>query len=127
MRSTIFRRGQIWMADLGSPVGNELGFEYTVVIVSNTELINARTCHLICVPGTSTRFENTITKKVFILHLEVTGSSQNGLSRPTYFMSEQVRTLSCIRFRRMMGDLEKYLLYELEERLCLAMDLLSAV
>ncbi len=125
MNSSIFRRGQIWMVDFGTPVGSELGFEHPAVIVSNSALINTWSACLICVPGTSTRYENPRTKMLISAHLEVNQSDRNGLSHSTYFMSEKVHTLSFLRFRRLMGNLEIHYFKELEERLCLAMDLLA--
>ena len=115
------------MAELGDPVGTELGYEHPVVIVSRPELIVSNSTRVICVPGTSKRYINRRTGKPLKLHLEVAQNLKNGLSRPTYFMSEQVRVLSRMRFKRRMGIIDQSLLALLEEHLRFAMDLFEPV
>jgi mRNA-degrading endonuclease toxin of MazEF toxin-antitoxin module len=112
------------MVDFGQPVGTELGMEHPALIVSAQELNDAVGAlkRLIIVPGTSTRYENR-QGKVLAFHLEVPASALNGLHHTTYFMSEQVRTLSIERFRRRVGAIEASLLKEMEDKLCLVMKL----
>ncbi len=127
MSTTVFKRGQIWMAELGDPVGTELGYEHPVVIISGADLIKTNSSRVICVPGTSKKYVNPRTGKLLALHLEVVQSPLNGLSRSTYFMSEQIRALSSRRFRRKMGMIELRLLAKMEEHLRFAMDLFEPV
>jgi mRNA interferase MazF len=115
-----YKRGDIWMVDFGQPVGTELGMEHPALIVSIPELVALK--KLIVVAGTSTRFENK-RGNVISFHLEVPASASNGLDRATYFMSEQVRSLSVLRFRRRVGSIESKRLQEMEDRLCLVMKL----
>lgn len=115
------------MVDFGTPVGSEIGFEHPAVIVSNNR-INAASMHTrtIIVPGTSTRFENPRTKQVIVLHQEVEPTAANGLNHTTYFMAEQIRAVSNVRFRRIVGTLELRLLRALEDRMCLALALFQS-
>lgn len=118
------KRGQIWMVEFGTPIGSELGAEHPAVIVSadklNASIMRTRS---IIVPGTSTRFENPRTKEVIVLHQEVPSSASNGLHHTTYFMAEQIRAASCMRFRRLVGSLESRFLKSIEDRLCLVLNL----
>jgi mRNA-degrading endonuclease toxin of MazEF toxin-antitoxin module len=112
------------MVDFGNPVGTEMGMEHPALIVSAQELNDAVALkRAIVVAGTSTRYENRQTKKVLAFHLEVPASTLNGLHHTTYFMSEQVRTVSIERFRRQIGTVEASLLKEMENKLCLVMKL----
>lgn len=108
------------MVDFGQPVGTEMGMEHPALIVSVPELVALK--RLIVVAGTSNRFTNN-QGNVLAFHLEVPASAVNGLSHTTYFMSEQVRSLSIQRFRRRVGSIESPLLRDLENRLCLVMKL----
>jgi mRNA interferase MazF len=119
-----YRRGDIWMVDFGNPVGTELGTEHPAVIVSIQEFNNNanRIGRVIIVPGTSTHLTNAQGKTIK-LHQEVLASISNGLNHTTYFMSEQVRTTSIIRFRRLVGAMEPAHVREIESRLCLVMGL----
>ena len=119
-----YKRGDIWMVDFGEPVGTEMGMEHPALIVSSQELNDAVAAlkRLIVVPGTSTRFENR-QGKVLAFHLEAPASTPNGLHHTTYFMSEQVRTVSVERFRRRVGAIEPSLLKDMEDKLCLVMKL----
>lgn len=117
-----YRRGDVWMVDFGNPVGTELGLEHPAVIVSIQELNHVRMGRAIIVPGTSTHSINAQGKTV-VIHQEVPASSSNGLHHTTYFMTEQIRTVSFLRFRRLVGALEHGHLREIENKLCLVMGL----
>jgi mRNA interferase MazF len=120
-----YKRGDIWIVDFGNPLGTEMGLEHPALIVSSQELndLAGALQRLIVVPGTSTRFENRQTGKVLAVHLEVPASSVNGLNHTTYFMSEQVRAISVLRFRRRLGTVQANLLKEMEDKLCLVLRL----
>ncbi|MCC7531640.1 MAG: type II toxin-antitoxin system PemK/MazF family toxin [Candidatus Melainabacteria bacterium] len=112
------------MVDFGNPVGSELGLEHPAVIVSRQEFNNFadKIGRLIIVPGTSTHTVNSKGETI-VTHEEVPASNANGLAHTTYFMSEQVRAISIIRCRRLVGSIEKKHVTSLEQRLCLVMDL----
>ncbi len=119
-----YKRGDIWMVDFGNPIGTELGMEHPALIVSHQEMNNqaARVGRVIVVPGTSTQFSNAH-GKTLLSHQEVHRSDSNRLDHTTYFITEQVRSVSVIRLRRLVGSIEFSLLREIENRLCLVMDL----
>lgn len=119
-----FRRGEIWMVDFGNPTGTELAMEHPALIVSIQELNNNANFigRLIVVPATSTQITNAQGKTIR-LHQEVAATVANGLAHKSYFMSEQVRAVSVLRFRRYVGNLEADHLREIESRLCLVMGL----
>lgn len=119
-----YRRGDIWMVDFSTPVGTELGMEHPAVIMSQQDLNNlaARLGRVIVVPGTSSHFTNTQGKTI-LSHQEVAASASNKLDHTTYFMAEQVRSVSIIRLRRLIGTMEHVHVRDIENRLCLVMDL----
>lgn len=119
-----YHRGEIWMVDFGHPIGTELGMEHPAVIISAQELNNLAKAlgRTIVVPATSKRFENR-QGRVLAFHQETEPSATNGLAKTSYFMTEQVRTVSIQRFRRRLGIIESTNLREIENRLCLVMNL----
>jgi mRNA interferase MazF len=124
VQAASYRRGDIWMVDFGNPVGTELGLEHLALIVSRQELnaLASKVGRVIVVPGTSTHFTNA-QGKTLLSHEEVPASPSNRLDHTTYFMAEQVRTVSITRFRRLVGAMENSHLRSIESRLCLVMDL----
>ena len=120
---TSYRRGQVWLVDFGNPMGSEFGMEHPAVIVSHRSLLNTAQIigHLIVVPGTSTRFERN--GELLVSHQEVQHTPANGLDHTTYFMAEHVRSLSVRRLRRLAGQMELAFLKQLDDRLCLVLDL----
>lgn len=122
-----YRRGDIWMVDFGNPIGAELGKEHPAVIVSMQQLNNfaQRLGRVIVVPGTSTHVTNQ-SGETIRSHREVTTSISNGLDHTTYFMSEQVRSVSIIRLRRLVGVMAASHVNAIDDRLCLVLDLFRA-
>jgi mRNA-degrading endonuclease toxin of MazEF toxin-antitoxin module len=114
------------MVDFGNPIGTEIGMEHPAVVVSIQEINNAATVtgRVIIVPATSTRVTNA-QGKLLTIHHEVPASGSNGLAHTTYFLSEQVRAASIVRFRRKMGVMEQGHLKDLENKLCLVMGLFT--
>lgn len=117
-----YRRGDIWMVDYGNPVGSELGMEHPGVIVSAQGLNNTAAGRVIVVPGTSSHYTNA-KGQTLLTHQEVPASLTNGLANTTYFMTEQVRSVSTVRLRKLRGNIERNLLRDIEDRLCLVLDL----
>lgn len=113
-----FVRGQIWMVDFGQPVGSELGLEHPALIISCRALNEAAQFlrKLVVVPATSTQI--AVKGKTISMHEEVFPSEVNGLIGTTYFMSEQIRSASTTRFRRLMGTIERTHLRNIEDKLC---------
>jgi len=120
-----YRRSEIWWIDFGDPVGHEMGFVHPGVIVSKQDFndVAARLGWLIVVPGTSTRITVPGTNRILMTHFEVANNKVNGLDHDTYFLCEQVRFISTVRLQRLIGKLESPHIREIENRLCLVMDL----
>ncbi|HEY9870218.1 MAG TPA: type II toxin-antitoxin system PemK/MazF family toxin [Candidatus Obscuribacterales bacterium] len=120
-----YRRGEVWWVDFGAPLGREAAFFHPAVIVSKQEFneVAPRLGWLIVVPGTSTRLTVPRTDRIPVTHYEVANSPANCLDHTTYFQCEQVRCVSTLRMRRLIGMIEKHHLREIEDRLCLVMDL----
>lgn len=119
-----YTRWEIWMVDFGNPLGTELGMEHPAVIVSRLELNKyaPQIGRVIVVPGTSTQYTNS-KGQTLTWHREVPASLSNGLRHTTYFMAEQVRSVSINRLRRLVGSMERVHASEIENRLCFVMDL----
>jgi len=116
------------MVALGTPVGHEQGLERPCLVVSDQGFVNTVHVHkmLITVPGSRTRHENPRTHKVILTHVEVAPTAANGLTAATYFMAEQIRSLSLARFRRYVGTLESRHVKTIEDSLCLVMSLFKS-
>jgi mRNA interferase MazF len=119
-----YNRGDIWMVDFGNPVGTELGMIQPAIIVSRQELNNfaSQIGRVIVVPGTSTHTTNARGQTI-MPHLQVNATLSNGLKHTTYFMTEQIRTVSLVRFQRLLGSTDGQHLRSLEDRLCMVLDL----
>jgi mRNA interferase MazF len=87
-------QGEIWLADLGDPVGREQGFARPVLVVSN-DGFNASTPVKIIIPLTTTNrgWDN---------HIPISCDG-TGLEKPSWAMVEHVRSVSPQRFRRRIG------------------------
>ncbi|HEY9790565.1 MAG TPA: type II toxin-antitoxin system PemK/MazF family toxin [Candidatus Obscuribacterales bacterium] len=120
-----YRRGQIWWVELGKPAGHEAGYVHPAVIVSKQEYTSVaeNLGWVIVVPGTSTRIEVPRTARIPLIHLEIGPSNANNLDHTTYFHCEKVRSVSPLRLERLIGVMEVRQLREIENRLCLVMDL----
>lgn len=120
-----FRRGEIWWVEFADSIGHEMADVHPGVIISKQEFneIAPRLGWLIVVPGTSSRITVPRTDRILLTHLEVPNSMANGLPHTTYFQCEQVRSLSTLRMQRLIGMIETAHIREIENRLCLVMDL----
>jgi mRNA interferase MazF len=87
-------QGEIWLADLGDPIGREQGFRRPVLVVSN-DGFNTATPVKIVVPLTTTNrgWDN---------HISV-NCDGTGLEKPSWAMVEHVRSVSAQRFTRRIG------------------------
>jgi mRNA interferase MazF len=109
------RRGDVWLTDLGQPVGHEQGNRRPAVIVSAHRL-NATTGGLvIVVPFTRTRRPSP-------LHVEVEPGS-SGLSETSYAKVQDVRSISVDRLIKRYGAIPHPTLNEIGRILTLLLDL----
>lgn len=124
---TLYRsisRGEIWIVDFEPGVaGHEQGGEpRPSVVVSSNDMNPDEIGLVIVVPSTSIRRPRT--GEILPNHHQVEPSKENGLSKTSYFMCEQVRCVSVNRLgQRRIGRLSQQDIYEIEERLIFLMDL----
>lgn len=89
----IIKRGNIYLADLGEPVGSEQGGERPVLVVQNNTG-NRYSPTVIVVPVTTSQ-----TKRQLPTHVKVCG-----LARPSIALCEQIRTIDKQRIYRKVGS-----------------------
>jgi mRNA interferase MazF len=91
---SVIRRGDIWLADFGDPVGREQGYVRPGVIVSTDAFNRARTGLVMAVPTTTT-------KCGWPTHVEI--DTHTGLKETSYALVEQLRATSTERLIRQIG------------------------
>jgi len=101
------RPGQIWMVDLGDPVGHESGFVWPVLVVGNPRMLG--TVKFVC-PLTTTR-------RTYPWRLEVEPTSMNGLSNTSYIQCEHLRSVSDKRAVEQLGVLDLFTLTRVDATL----------
>jgi len=89
------KRGDVWVADLGEPIGHEQGHIRPAIIMSADHLNASRLGLVIAVPLTRTR-------RISATHIEVEPGA-SGLSEISYAKVEDVRSLSTDRLIRRRG------------------------
>ena len=91
----IVRRGEVWMADMGSVVGSEQGGLRPVVVVQNN-IGNKYSPTTIVAPAT------TKAKKNMKTHVEF-DTTESGLPMKSTFLLEQLTTIDKTRFMYKVG------------------------
>jgi len=121
----IFQRGEIWLVQFSDlPEGGEQGFKRPAVVVSSDGINDLPLDVVTVIPCTSRRRENNKTRKVPANLVEVSPSSINGLTEVSYFMCEQVRSVSkSVRMKRKLGAMDADDMKRLEQALCLVLHL----
>jgi len=109
------RRGEVWLTDLGQPVGHEQGYRRPAVIVSASRLNTTSGGLVIVVPFTRTRRPSP-------LHVEVE-PGPSGLSETSYAKVQDVRSISTDRLIKRYGVLPLVTLSEINRILTLLLDL----
>ena len=90
------RRGEIYLADLGDPVGHEQALRRPVLVVSAEPWLASHPPVITVVPITRTyRARST--------HVEVEPGA-SGLSATSYAKCEDIRAISPLRLERRFGD-----------------------
>lgn len=97
------KRGDIFYADLSPVVGSEQGGIRPVVIVQN-DVGNKHSPTVIAAAITS---KTTKTKLPTHIEVKADRDGENGLSKNSVILLEQVRTLDKTRLREKMGHLEE--------------------
>ncbi|MGQ0464420.1 MAG: type II toxin-antitoxin system PemK/MazF family toxin [Sporichthyaceae bacterium] len=89
-------RGEVWLADLGDPIGHEAGNARPCVIVSD-DRANSFGLAMIC-PITRSRLG-------YSTHVEVEPTRTN-LDVTSYVQTEQLRTISTLRLTHRVGTID---------------------
>ncbi len=100
-------RGEIWLVDLGDPIGHEAGAARPGLVVSD-DPANAHGLVVMC-PITRTR-------RGYPTHVEVE-SGRSGLDSTSYIQTEQIRTVSTNRLTHHVGSLDAPALASVERAL----------
>lgn len=112
-----FSRGDIWSVDFGSnPADPEQAFGRPALLVSNDRLHRPSLRMVVVVPGTSRQ-------RSIPLHVTAEPDDDNGLTEPTAFQVEQVRSISTTRLRARIGRLDAVSRAAVDEVLRSALDL----
>jgi len=92
------RRGEIWLVDLGEPVGHEQGWRRPGLVISSDGWNrHASTCTVL--PLTRTRHD-------LPTRVEVEPTTGNGLKETSYARCEDVRAVSEERLVRRLGEID---------------------
>lgn len=104
----IFKRGDVYCADLDPVVGSEQGGVRPVLIIQND--IGNRYSPTVIVLAITSRTK----KRPLPTHVRVNGG-QAGLEKPSLVLAEQVRTLEKARLGRRLGSLNEAQMTQVDE------------
>jgi mRNA interferase MazF len=108
-------RGEIWLVDLGKPMGHEQGGRRPAVIVSADPLNAGAAGVVMVVPLTTARRE-------LRSHVEI-GSGQSGLDEVSYATCEDVKSVSDQRLVSRVGQTDPEEIFAIGRVLRLLLDL----
>lgn len=100
------KRGGVYLADLGQPVGHEQGLRRPVILVSADPWLGSNPPVVAVVPLTRTRRQYTT-------HVEVE-RGRSGLQDVSYAKCEDVRSISPRRLLRPFGQVEPAALAQID-------------
>ncbi|HEY3437822.1 MAG TPA: type II toxin-antitoxin system PemK/MazF family toxin [Actinotalea sp.] len=100
------RRGEIYLADLGAPVGHEQGMVRPVLVLSAQAWLDSHPPVVAVVPLTRTRRDSPT-------HVEVEPGA-SGLAATSYVKCEDLRAISPERLARRFGTVEDVTLLRVE-------------
>lgn len=107
------RRGEIWLADFGDPIGHEAGAARPALVVSD-DRANQRGLVIAC--------PLTRTMRGFPTHVEIEPGT-SGLDETSYVQGEQLRTMSTDRLLRRLGHADSPAVHSIERVLRLLLRL----
>ena len=108
------RRGQIWLADFGLPVGHEQGKVRPALIVS-ADNWNGHASTVTVLPITRTRHD-------FPTRVEVEAAAGNGLDVTSYARCEDIRAISERRLVRALGRVDPVVMMSVSRTLRLLLE-----
>lgn len=117
--STI-RRGEIYYADLSPTVGSEQGGVRPVLVVQNN--VGNKYSPTIIVAAITSR----MSKSKIPTHIEL-DADEVGLSRDSVVLLEQIRTLDKRRLRSKIGELDEYMMDQVDNAILVSFGLCLAV
>ncbi|MGH3546337.1 MAG: type II toxin-antitoxin system PemK/MazF family toxin [Mycobacteriales bacterium] len=97
------RPGELWLVEFTPHVGSEQAGLRPALIVSG-ERFNVYSPRLALVMPLTSRDRGWPT------HLQLAPSTENGLTKPSWILCEQVRAASVERFRRRLGSVEAHVI-----------------
>ena len=100
------RRGEIWLADLGDPIGHEQGHVRPVLLVSAQQWLDSSPPVVAALPLSRTRRDSPT-------HVEVE-PGRSGLRATSYVRCEDLRSLSPRRLERRFGEVDDVALLRVE-------------
>jgi mRNA interferase MazF len=109
-------RGDIWLVNFDPTAGREQKGTRPAVVVSSNEMDSSIIELAFVMPGTTRN-------RSLPNHITVHPSAVNKLKETTYFMAEQLRSVSIDRFEQQLGILSDKELFDIEEVLILLLDL----
>lgn len=89
------RRGDLWLIDLGEPLGHEQGWTRPALVVSSDEW-NRHAETAVVLPLTRTRHG-------FPTRVEIEDTSKSGLDEMSYARCEDIRSVSAARLVHRLG------------------------
>ena len=98
------RRADLWLIDLGEPIGSEAGFRRPALIISD-DRFNVHGLAVVC--------PLTRTPRGYETHIEVEAGTA-GLRETSYVQVEQVRTVSAERWQRHIGAVDILVMSKVE-------------
>lgn len=96
------RRGELWLVDLGEPLGHEQGWHRPGLVVSDDEW-NQHAQTLTVVPVTRTQ-------RGLPTRIEIEATAASGLDATSYACCEDIRTLSAVRLIHRFGAVDDVLM-----------------
>lgn len=110
-------RGQIWLADLSPTVGAEIAKIRPVLVISS-DLVGVLPLKVIApITGWQPAFVN------FPWMVRIDPTSDNGLSKASSVDTFQIRSLSEVRFKKLLGILEDAFLLQVEKALVAVLEI----
>lgn len=100
------RRGEIYLADLGDPVGHEQAMRRPVLVVSAQPWLESNPPVITVLPMTRTHRQRTT-------HVEVEPGT-SGLKATSYVKCEDIRAISPRRIQRHYGQVEDTTLFQID-------------
>lgn len=120
--SYIVRRGDILIVDFNPIRGHEQNGFRPAAVLSSDRMNSGPLGLVMVVPGTTSARRNS-SGIIVPNHLEVAPTPINGLNFTTYFMGEQLRSVSVERLGKKLGNLTAEELYRLGDIEIMLLDL----